>query len=213
MKKVRILAIAALLAVPMQLAAQAGTKNPRESAGAKTPGNETTTQPTKAQKKFEQQTLAKLHLINQHEIDAGNFAQERAQSDQVKNYGGTLVTDHQQLDRNITSFAERNDMMVPNAGDGSNAQLDKMQQKNEAMSERLKGLSGAQFDRAFATAMVQGHQQAVQLVRNALSQAQDAQFKSLLTDTLPVLQKHLQLAQQLQSQTAGRTSSGASTDH
>lgn len=211
MKKVRILAITALLAVPLQLAAQAGSKNPHESAGAKTPGNEKTTQPTQAQKRFEQQTLAKLHLINQHEIDAGNLAQERAQSDQVKNYGETLVTDHKELDRNVTSFAERNEITLPSAEEGSNAQLDKMQQKHQAMAERLKSLSGAQFDRAFATAMVQGHQQAVQLVRNAISQAQDEQFKSLLTDTLPVLQKHLQLAQQLQGQTAGRTSSGAST--
>jgi predicted outer membrane protein len=212
MKKVRILAIATLLAVPLQLSAQEGGKNPRESAGAKTPGNEKATQPTQAQKQFEQQTLAKLHLINQHEIDAGKLAQERAQSDQVKNYGETLVTDHQQLDSNVTSFAEHNEIALPGAQEGK-AQLDKMQQKHQAMAERLKGLSGAQFDRAFVSAMVQGHQQAIQQVRSALNQAQDAQFKSLLTDTLPVLQKHLQLAQQLQGQTAGRTSGGASTNH
>jgi predicted outer membrane protein len=212
MKKVRILAIATLLAVPLQLAAQEGSKNPREAAGAKTPGNEKAAQPTQAQKQFEQQTLAKLHLINQHEIDAGNLAKERGQSDQVKNYGETLVTDHQQLDSNVTSFAERNEITLPGAQEGK-AQLDKMQQKHQAMAERLKSLSGAQFDRAFVTAMVQGHQQAIQQVRTALNQAQDEQFKNLLTDTLPVLQKHLQLAQQLQGQTAGRTQSGTSTTH
>jgi predicted outer membrane protein len=207
-----MLAIATLLAVPLQLSAQEGSKNPRESAGAKSPG-EKSTEPTQARKQFEQQTLAKLHLINQHEIDAGNLAQERAQSDQVKNYGETLVNDHKQLDSNVTSFAERNEITLPTAQAGK-SQLDKMQQKHQAMSERLKSLSGAQFDRAFVTAMVQGHQQAIQQVRTALNESKDEQFKSLLNDTLPVLQKHLQLAQQLQQQTAaGRTSGGASTNH
>src|SRR4029079_1347000 len=101
MTRSKALIIAILVAVPMQLFAQANDssgsspKQNRDMSGAKTPGNKDTSQPTQAQKQFEEATLQKLPLINQHEIQAGKLAQQRGQSTEVKTFGETLVQDHE----------------------------------------------------------------------------------------------------------------------
>lgn len=211
MTKLKALIVVSIVAIPLQLSAQAESKNPREASGAKAPGNENTSQTTQAQKQFEQQTLAKLHQINKHEIEAGHLAQQRGQSDDVKNYGQMLANDHQQLDSNVVSFVERNNVPLPDAENGAGAaspkaqaELKQMKQEQQAHAQKLESTPDEQFDREFVRAMVKGHQQAIQLVQSAQKQAKDDQFKNLLNDTLPVLKKHLETAQRLQTQASGK---------
>jgi putative membrane protein len=254
MKTAKLLFVAALAASPAPLFAQAsgstgadsnkqnpdmqpqGTKGARESAGAKTPAEQNAAQTKQDQTQFEEQTLTKLHAVNQHEIQMGNLARDRALSEQVKNYGETLVQDHQQLDRAVTSLAERNDITLPNAqataagesaggtapnqAEQSSAKpvsqlekMQKMQKMQQAQMRRLESSSGAQFDREFLSGMVQGHQQAIQMVRTARNQAQNTELKSLLSDALPTLQQHLDMAQRLQREAnkGGTTSSTRTT--
>lgn len=220
MAKLRALIVVSVIAVPLQLSAQAndstgsgekhnlnmkGGKNPHESSGAKAPGNENAEQTTPAQKQLEEETLAKLHLINQHEMQAGQLAQQRGQSPEVRNYGQTLNNDHQQLDGYVISFVERNNIPLQREENGAGAaspktqaELKKMRQEQQAHAQHLQSTSDAQFDREFVRTMVKGHQQAIQLVRTAQNQAKDTEFKSFLADTLPVLKKHLEIAQGLQ---------------
>jgi putative membrane protein len=235
MAKLRTLIVVSALAVPLQLSAQAndspnssdkqnpdmqspGSKSPREATGAKAPGDENTSQTKQAQKQFTAQTLSKIHQINAHEVEAGQLAQQRGQSAAVKNYGQTLVNDHQQLDDKLLSFAERNNIPLeiaqPSAGAASTkaqSEIQKLQLQLKAHTEKLQSIPDTQFDREFARAMVKGHQQAIQMVRSAQSQAKDAQFKSFLGDILPVLQGHLETAQQVQRQVSGGTATGSDT--
>jgi putative membrane protein len=224
MTKLKALIVAILVAVPMQLSAQANdssgssTKQNRDMSGAKSPGSESTSQPTQAQKQFEEATLAKLHLINQHEIEAGNLAEQRGQSADVRSYGKTLAKDHQQLDQSVKELAESQNITLPDPQQdmsGSNAkmqaELKKMQEQQQAHAQRLQNTPDDQFDREFLKAMANGHQQAVQMVTAAQGQAKDAQFKSLLSDTLPVIKQHLQIAKQLQSQVKSGTPKSSNT--
>jgi predicted outer membrane protein len=62
---------------------------------------------------------------------------------------------------------------------------------------RLATLKGAAFDTAFATAMVNGHNRAIEMLERVQGQVQHEQLRSLIASTLPTLRQHLQTAQAL----------------
>jgi putative membrane protein len=68
------------------------------------------------------------------------------------------------------------------------------------MAADWDSLSGAEFDRAFAKHMVEGHEKAIRKFEAASASLQDADLKEYADNTLPVLRDHLQMAQNLQSQ-------------
>jgi putative membrane protein len=63
----------------------------------------------------------------------------------------------------------------------------------------LETLSGAAFDRAFANHMVKGHEKAINKFEAALPNLEDPDLKKYAEKTLPVLHKHLEMAQALQA--------------
>jgi putative membrane protein len=71
-------------------------------------------------------------------------------------------------------------------------------QKQRATYDRLSQLSGAQFDRAFARAMVEDHQNDIREFEKEAKKMNDpaADFAKA---TLPTLHKHLEQAQALAS--------------
>lgn len=72
--------------------------------------------------------------------------------------------------------------------------------------QHLQALSGPDFDRAYASQMVQDHAQAIQLFEQASADIPDKDLKKFAEKTLPVLRKHYQMAQDLESKVeAGST--------
>ena len=136
------------------------------------------------------------------EMEAGGLAASRAQSGKVKRYGEQLIKDHRQADNNVMAFAKRNGIDLQSVPSVSAKQSDESDNEGDehAMSsgmERLRKLSGAEFDRAFLTQMVSDHDDALRMVRNARSQTPDAELRALLNKLTPVLQQHRDLAQRL----------------
>jgi predicted outer membrane protein len=144
------------------------------------------------------EVLATLHQTNQEEIQMGKLAQERGHSGAVKRFGAMLVRQHTEADQRLVEYAGKNDYRLPTDDPAMKAKAEASQR---AM-EKLRGLEGAAFDRAFATMMVQGHEEAVTLVTRAREQVTDPELQTLLGDLQPVLERHLEQAKALQ---AGRT--------
>ena len=71
--------------------------------------------------------------------------------------------------------------------------------------ERLQGLSGADFDRAFLQQMVSDHKRAVADFQRAASSAADSDVRRFAQQTLPGLQEHLQQARTLSERLGGRS--------
>jgi len=72
---------------------------------------------------------------------------------------------------------------------------DKMKQHQAKMDEMQK-LSGKEFDRAFLSMMVDGHDHVIQMVNTAQSNAK-GDLKAMLDHMLPTLERHKQMAQDL----------------
>jgi putative membrane protein len=141
--------------------------------------------------------VAKLHQVNQMEITVGKLAENQAQSKAARDFGAKLVRDHQVADKKLMSYADKTGIdanAMPQAGSDEDAQ---MQEK----VDHLRNLTGADFDREFATMMSDGHRQVIDEVTSAKSTVTDPKLKSLLGQLLPTLQKHYQTAQSLVSKT------------
>jgi putative membrane protein len=144
--------------------------------------------------------LGKLHHGNQMEIDMGKLAQEKGESKDVKAFGKALVKDHSAADKKVTALAKEQDIDL--SANTPSMPMDDM--------NKLKGMSGAEFDRAFAQAMLDDHQKDVDDAKAAQERTTDPKLKKLLTATIPVLEKHRDTARKLVASTgAGGTASTA----
>ena len=132
------------------------------------------------------QVLSKLHQSNQMEVAAGKLAQEKGQSKDVKSFGKTLVTDHSAADKKVMALAKEEKIDLP-------AEVpipaDKM--------DMLKGATGAEFDKMFASHMLDDHKKDIADAKAARDTTTDAKLKALVAATIPVLEKHREIAQKL----------------
>ncbi|MFF0655503.1 MULTISPECIES: DUF4142 domain-containing protein [Micromonospora] len=156
------------------------------------------------------QYLQALHQVNLFEITAGNLAQQKGQNQQVKDLGKMFVTDHTQLDQTVQSTAQQLNVELP-------ADPTADQQK---VLDKLNNLSGAEFDKAWVTAQLAGHVQAIQATQTEISQGSEQSVVQIAQDALPVLQAHydalVALAQTLgvpvpQTSASGTPSPGGTT--
>jgi putative membrane protein len=120
------------------------------------------------------------------EVELGKLAQDKASSDQVKNFGKRMVDDHGKANDELQTLAKNKNITLP-------TDLDP---KDKALKDRLSKLSGAAFDRAYMSAMLQDHRKDISEFRTESTSGQDADVKAFASKTLPTLEDHLKLAQQ-----------------
>jgi putative membrane protein len=142
------------------------------------------------------EVLGKLHHSNQMEIAAGKLAEEKGQSKDVKAFGKTLVTDHTAADKKVMALAKEEKIDLPAAAPMP-ADMDKM-----------KTMSGAEFDKMFAVHMLDDHKKDIAEAKSARDTTADPKLKTLLTATIPVLEKHRDIAQKLVEKLGASASAG-----
>ena len=121
------------------------------------------------------------------EIALAQLAKEKASNADVKAFAERLERDHSKANDELKSLASSKHVTLPDAPTkyAANAKA------------RLSKLSGAEFDRAYITEMVQDHQKDVREFEKAASSGSDVDVKAFASKTLPTLKEHLQQAQQL----------------
>lgn len=131
------------------------------------------------------------------EIQLGRLAQEKGQSQEVRDFGRTLVTDHEDALEDARDAAE-DEGVTPPQQPSAEAQRD---------YQRLSQLSGAEFDREFARHMAMDHQKDIAKFEKQASRetaGDDSEATEHAKDTLPALEKHLKIAQSIESDTVRR---------
>jgi putative membrane protein len=144
--------------------------------------------PDKAAQTF----ITKAIQGNLAEVAMGQLAQQQGTSDDVKSFGQMLVTDHSAANQKATSVAGQLGVTPPS----------EPSKKQQADHDKLAKVSGAAFDRQFATMMVADHKKDIADYKKASKSKNDA-VAGYATDSLPVLEKHLQTAQGL-TKSAGK---------
>jgi len=123
------------------------------------------------------------------EVELGNLAQQKAKSQQVKDFGKMMVDDHTKANDNLKAIATKKNIDVPAAvTDNQKKDIDKLSKK-----------SGADFDKAYVDMMVEDHKKDVDAFKKASGNVGDNDIKNFATTTLPTLQKHLDAIESIKS--------------
>jgi len=153
------------------------------NAGAATAG------PTDAQ------IAAIVVTANQVDIDAGKLAQSRAQSQEVKDFGQRMVTDHSGVNQSAVALVTKLHVK-PEPNDTSKS----LQKGGDDNLSALKQLNGAAFDKAYVDHEVTYHQAVLDaLDQTLIPSAQNAELKALLVKVRPAFVAHLEHAKHLQA--------------
>ncbi len=137
------------------------------------------------------------------EVELGRLATKQAQSDEVKKFGQRMVDDHSRANDELKTIALRLGAEVPRSLDTEHKQI----------KDRLAKASGASFDREYIQAMQKDHDKTIKLFQKQAQSGKSAELKAFAEKTLPILQEHHQLVQQLQSSVGGGASgTGSSLD-
>lgn len=124
--------------------------------------------------------LQQAHQTNLAEISAGQLAQQKGNSQVVRDIGARLVTDHTRLDQSLRVAANALGVSLPSTPNA--AQL--------AVARQLQAATGAEFDRLFVTTQIAGHVQAMRNGEEELANGSDPQAKQVATEAAPVIQAH-----------------------
>ena len=133
----------------------------------------------------------KLSQGNTAEVTLGKLAQQKSLQPQIKDFGKMMVEDHSKLEKDLMQWALKNE--IPLKGSMSTADLSEQ--------KRLASLSGENFDKEYVQMMVKDHKTDVAEVRNFSKTTQNPELKSLTEKAVPILEKHLQAIEKIQSQT------------
>ncbi|MFX0594549.1 DUF4142 domain-containing protein [Melissospora conviva] len=128
----------------------------------------------------DQKFLQSIHQVDLAEVVMGDMAANKGENQQVKELGKQLAMDHKQLDEKVTSTASKVQVTLP----------DQPTPDQQAMADQLNQVSGAEFDRQWVTAELEGHVQAIQMVQTEISLGSDREVTQLAQDALPTLQAH-----------------------
>lgn len=140
----------------------------------------------------EQAFLRKVSSANAAEIELGTLAEQRANSDAVKQFGHRMVQDHSQANDQISTFARAHNVNIVKSG-GTERQ--ETQQR-----DLLRRLSGMEFDRSYIRDAVEEHQKDLKVFQDEANSGQNAELKSLAGDIQKVVADHLAMAKTIQNQ-------------
>ena len=137
--------------------------------------------------------IKKLARGDLAEVDAGRLASQKSENQGVKNFGQEMVTDHSKNNTELKSVATSNGIQMPET----------IGKEHAAEKSKLESASGGAFDKQYIAAQVRDHEKTVQLLQHEISQGQDPAVKDFARKTLPVVQHHLAMAKELQSNMNG----------
>jgi putative membrane protein len=123
------------------------------------------------------------------EVMMGKLAAEKASDPDVKAFGQQMVDDHSKANDQLMSVAKSESMTLPSGPDA----------KQKAAYAKLSALSGASFDKAYVKVMVKDHEEDVADFQKEANMGKDEKIKSFASQTLPVLQGHLDKIKSIQA--------------
>lgn len=137
------------------------------------------------------------------EVELGQLAAQKGASNEVKQFGQRMVQDHGKANDELRQIASAKGVELPKSPD----------KEHQKKMEKMRKLSGAEFDREYTRNMVKDHMNDVREFRKQASSAKDPQVKQFASKSVPTLEEHLKLAQAAEkSVAAGGKAKSAATD-
>ena len=138
----------------------------------------TSSKPTALEKTF----IKKAADGGMTEVELGRLAAEKGGSDEVKDFGNQMVKDHSKINDDLKEVAAKMNVTVPSG----------VSAKHHAMIEKMAGMSGADFDKAYVAAMVRDHEKDIAEFEKADKEVKNPALKKFIENALPMMKDHLE---------------------
>jgi putative membrane protein len=93
-----------------------------------------------------------------------------------------MVKDHTAINDDLKVLAAQKGVTLP----------DSLDAKHQAMVDKMAALTGPGFDDAYINGMIKAHQKDAKAFKAEAAATQDADLKSFLDKSIPVVEAHLQ---------------------
>jgi len=123
----------------------------------------------------------------QMEVQMGQIGQQQGQNQEVKALAAALVKDHTQANQKLQQIASTKNISSTHDSVGD-------QSKHQKHLDKLKNASGAEFDKEFVRMALKHHKKDIAEFERAQKQLNDQELKSFISETLPKLRQHYQMA-------------------
>jgi putative membrane protein len=133
------------------------------------------------------------------EVELGKFAAEKGSHQRVKEFGKRMQADHSKANAQLKKIASSKGVDLPTQPSG----------EHKSTMDKLTKLSGAEFDREYMEAMVDDHKEDIEKFQTQADKGKDPELKKFASETLPILKKHLELAQSTEKQVKSGSKSDA----
>lgn len=160
------------------------SQQPQAGPGMGTPDS---TAPT-GQNFADQSFLAKAIADGDAEVQLGQLAEQKSQSNDVKQFAQKMVSDHSQMGEK---------WFKPVAKQLGVAESKSHDKKDKKLIAKLETLSGPQFDTEYIQAMVKDHKEDMKNFTEEAQATQDPNMKQVAQQGANIIQQHLQLIEQV----------------
>jgi putative membrane protein len=150
--------------------------------------------------KADRKMMTDMAHANISEIAAAKLAQNQSKNEQVRTYAQHMIDDHTNAENDLTQLAQAKGVQLPTEPDA----------KHKAAMKKLSSLSSAEFDRMYITqAGLDDHRNASKLWQKASKEAKDPDVKAYASKTLPTVEQHLKMAQEMKVGKAAPSRAGS----
>ncbi|MGO4476527.1 DUF4142 domain-containing protein [Massilia sp. 2TAF26] len=142
------------------------------------------------------QIAAIVVAANTVDIDAGKLAESKTRNKDVRAFAQRMVADHSGVNKQAVALVKKLHV-TPEANDTSKS----LTQGGETTRDRLKGMSGHDFDKAYVDNEVSYHETVLDaLDKTLIPNASNAELKALLAKVRPAFVAHLEHAKHIQAE-------------
>lgn len=123
------------------------------------------------------------------EIELSRLAVRAAGSAAVRDFAAHMVAEHTDSNAALAAIAQGANIALPVAPDSDHMQL----------RDKLAPLQGAEFDKNYIEAMRADHQKMADLLTSSSTTVGNDNLRRYIQKTLPVVQRHMRMAQDLKA--------------
>lgn len=123
------------------------------------------------------------------QVEIGKVIEQKSHDNALKRFAQRLVQDHDQINKELRSLAEKENYEIPNQVDAEGVEL----------QARLEELSGSELNRTYLRTVIEQRANALQEFEIASQDSTHTAVKRFASKTLPVLKSQLREAKWLAS--------------
>lgn len=124
------------------------------------------------------------------EVELGQLAQEKAQSQEVKDFAQMMVNDHRQVNENLQAVAQGKNVEIPQI----------LKEDHQDKMENLREKSGQEFDKEYMSIIVDMHEKDIDKFESMRDEVQDPELQSWIDNTLASMRQHREEAERIKEQ-------------